>query len=79
MTTLFKDSQQARVDQPGFARRFQVDVYKAHAPVWQALVNRNWCSLTTEAIELEGDGVHCVPLIQSLRSRERLAPLRCLD
>jgi Coproporphyrinogen III oxidase and related Fe-S oxidoreductases len=76
LNTLFKNLQGMQVDRLSYLRRFEVDVYEEYAPIWQALIERNWCTVTAESIKLQGDGAYYVPLIQSLLSEERLEQLR---
>jgi oxygen-independent coproporphyrinogen III oxidase len=74
--TLFRNLQGMTIDRVSYARRFALDVFEEHAPVWQALLERGWCCVTTETIRLLGDGVYYIPLIQALLSKQRLEQLR---
>lgn len=76
LNTLFRNLQGMSVDRLSYAGRFGLDVCEEFAPVWQALVERGWCSVTPESIRLHGDGVYYVPLIQALLSQQRLEQLR---
>lgn len=76
LNRLFKNLQGMRVDRGAYARAFGLDVVEEHAPVWRALVDRGWCSITPESVCLEADGVYHVPLIQAVLSEPRLSQLR---
>lgn len=76
LNALFKNLQGLRVERSSYLRRFEIDAYEEHKPIWRALSDRNWCSVTSEAIQLNGDGVYYVPLIQALLSHERLDELQ---
>jgi len=73
--TLFRNIQGMRIDRISYFRRFGIDVYEEHEPVWQAVVDRGWCRITEAAIDLVGDGVYYTPLIQALLSHRRLDQL----
>jgi oxygen-independent coproporphyrinogen III oxidase len=73
---LFRNLQGMQVSRSSYFRRFGLDVYEEYEPVWQVLVERGWCTVTSETIELVGDGVYYVPLIQALLSQQRLDELR---
>jgi oxygen-independent coproporphyrinogen-3 oxidase len=73
---LFRNLQGMRVDRSSHLHRFGIDVYEEHEPAWQALVERGWCSVSPEVVELQGDGVYYVPLIQALLCQGRLQGLR---
>ena len=76
LNALFRNLQGLRVDRRSYQREFGLDLYEEHAPIWQALISRQWCSATEETISLRGDGVYYVPLIQALLSERRLEQLR---
>jgi oxygen-independent coproporphyrinogen III oxidase len=76
LNDLFRNLQGMRVDRTSYVRRFGIDVHEEYEPVWQALVERGWCAVAPETIELLGDGVYHVPLIQALLSQQRLDQLR---
>jgi len=76
LNDLFRNLQGMRVDRHSCMRRFGVDVYEEFEPVWQALVDRGWCTTTADAIELTKLGTYYVPLIQALISEQRLRELR---
>lgn len=78
LNVLFKNLQGMSVDRASYAGRFGVDAYEEHAPVWQAVCEREWCTVTPESIQLQGDGVYYIPLIQLLLSHDRLEHLRGL-
>ena len=59
-----------------YRQRFGNDVYAEYEAAWLELTERGWCTVSPDAIELCGDGVYYVPLIQALLSQARLAELR---
>jgi oxygen-independent coproporphyrinogen-3 oxidase len=73
---LFRNLQGAHVSRPAYACRFGTDPYEEFEPVWQAVAERGWCSISPENIELIDDGVYYVPLVQNLLSLNRLKELR---
>jgi oxygen-independent coproporphyrinogen-3 oxidase len=73
---LFRNLQGMRVDRTEYRQRFGNDVYAEHEAAWLELAERGWCTVSPDAIELHGDGVYYVPLIQALLSQGRLADLR---
>ena len=73
---LFRNLQGMRVDRMEYRQRFGNDVYAEYEAAWLELAERGWCTVSPDAIELRGDGVYYVPLIQALLSQARLADLR---
>jgi oxygen-independent coproporphyrinogen-3 oxidase len=51
-------------------------VYEEHQPVWDALTERNWATVTDERVSLIGDGVFYTPLIQTLLGARRAEALK---
>ena len=71
LNVLFRNLQGMRVDRTSYAQEFGQDIYEEHEPIWQALAERGWCAITSQSIDLCGDGVYYIPLIQALLSRQR--------
>jgi oxygen-independent coproporphyrinogen-3 oxidase len=73
---LFRNLQGMRVDRASYLRRFGMDVYEEHQPIWDAMAARDWCAIEPGTIRLTGDGVYYVPLLQALFSQARLKELQ---
>jgi oxygen-independent coproporphyrinogen-3 oxidase len=76
LNDLFRNLQGMRVDRMNCVHRYGVDVFDEYQPAWLALIDRGWCTVTPDLIELTGEGVYYVPLIQALLSQQRLDELR---
>lgn len=76
LNELFRGLQGMRIDRASYTHRFGSDVHEDYRTVWDAVVDRGWCNVTTDTIELVDDGSYYVPLIQDLLSQQRLEQLR---
>lgn len=76
LTVLFQMLISMVVDRAVYASVTGVDVVSEFAEVWDVLTELGWVSITTERLELTGDGVFYTPLIQSVLARDRVEELR---
>jgi hypothetical protein len=65
-----------RVDRVLYESLYRVDPLEEHAPIWQALLEREWVLLDAEHLTLIGDGVFHTPLVQGLLAADRLESMR---
>jgi oxygen-independent coproporphyrinogen-3 oxidase len=74
--TLFRMLQELTVDRRLYAELFGVDPVEEHAPVWEALAERDWVVVEDDRLTVIGDGGFYTPLIQGLVAAERLEAMR---
>jgi oxygen-independent coproporphyrinogen-3 oxidase len=74
--TLFQMLQGLTVDRALYRHVFGVDPIDEHAPIWQALCEREWAAITDERITVVGDGSFYIPIIQGLLAAGRLEEMR---
>ena len=73
---LFQELQGLSVDRPAYHALFERDVVDDFLPVWQALGEDGWVHLSDTQIEIIGDGVFYLPLIQNLLAHDRSEAMR---
>jgi oxygen-independent coproporphyrinogen-3 oxidase len=73
---LFEMLETMRVDRVLYERLYGVDPLEEHAPIWQALLEREWVLVHPEHLTLIGDGAFHTPLVQNLLAAGRLEAMR---
>jgi hypothetical protein len=73
---LFEMLETTRVDPVLYERLYAVDPLEEHAPIWRALLEREWVRADGEHLTLIGDGVFHTPLVQGLLATDRLEAMR---
>lgn len=76
LTLLFQMLISLVVDRAVYRAATGDDVAHVFADAWDALTEQEWVRITSDRVELIGDGVFYTPLIQSLLARERVDELR---
>ena len=73
---LFQELQGLSVDRPAHHAMFERDVVDDFRTVWQVLEERGWVRVTDTRIDIIGDGVFYLPLIQNLLAHDRTEQMR---
>ena len=73
---LFQELQGLSVDRPAHHAMFERDVVDDFRTVWQVLEERGWVRVTDTRIDIIGDGVFYLPLIQNLLAHDRTKQMR---
>jgi len=73
---LFQELQGLSVDRKAKIALFGRDVVDDYLAVWQALEELSWVSINDDDIQILGDGVFYIPLIQNLLAHDRNEAIR---
>ncbi len=73
---LFQELQGLSVDRLAHHAMFEHDVVDDFRAVWQVLEERGWVRVTDTRIDIIGDGVFYLPLIQNLLAHDRTEDMR---
>ena len=55
---------------------FDRDVREEYSAIWKVLVDREWATIDERFVNIVGDGVFYLPLIQNLLSHDRSEAMR---
>jgi oxygen-independent coproporphyrinogen-3 oxidase len=76
LTMLFRNLLGMEANRKVYRDLFQSDVLDEYRPLWCALEERGWVSITDDNIRLIGDGVYYIPMIETLMGSGRITELK---
>lgn len=73
---LFQELQGLAIDRSAYVAMWSRDVVDDYRPVWEVLEESGWVRVIDSRVDIIGDGVFYLPLIQNLLAHERTEQMR---